>query len=116
MQVIHEMQSEIIKLVQENQTLRGELQFGGQKETKQEEGTRENTQKEESWSLSNSDEEATGSLVPLRRSVSAGSALTLQEQKGTMQLKLPMNNMWLLGSSFSFVKVRETRPSGLLFW
>ncbi|KAG8135969.1 hypothetical protein E2320_008953 [Naja naja] len=81
MQVIHEMQSEIIKLVQENQALRGELQFGGQKETKGKEIVRENTQKGESWSHSKSDEETTGSLVALRRSVSAGSALTLQEQK-----------------------------------
>ncbi|XP_025020771.1 uncharacterized protein LOC112540347 [Python bivittatus] len=81
MQVIHEMQSEIIKLVEENQALRGELQFGGQKETRREEGARENAQKEEPWSLSNSGEGTTGSLGALRRSVSAGSALTLQEQK-----------------------------------
>ncbi|XP_070610185.1 putative coiled-coil domain-containing protein 195 [Erythrolamprus reginae] len=80
-QVIHEMQSEIFKLVQENQALRGKLQFGGQKETTREEGAKETPQKEESRNLSNSEEEAPGSLVALRRSVSAGSALTLQEQK-----------------------------------
>ncbi|XP_063162578.1 uncharacterized protein LOC134499709 [Candoia aspera] len=81
MQVIHEMQSEIIKLVQENQALRGELRFGGQKETQREEGARENTQKEEACSLSNSGEGTTGSPMALHRSVSADSALTLQEQK-----------------------------------
>ncbi|XP_060098679.1 putative coiled-coil domain-containing protein 195 [Heteronotia binoei] len=81
MQVIQEMRSEIIKLERENRALRGELQFDGPRGAKQAEGMRGESGKEEAWSLTDSSEEAT---VSLRRNVSAGSALLLQEQKGNM--------------------------------
>ncbi|XP_054838416.1 putative coiled-coil domain-containing protein 195 [Eublepharis macularius] len=81
MQVIHEMRSEIIKLERENRALRGELQFDGSKGAKQEEGTGEDAGKEEAWNLTDSAGEA---AVALRRNVSAGSALMLQEQKGNI--------------------------------
>nr|XP_056706302.1 putative coiled-coil domain-containing protein 195 [Euleptes europaea] len=81
MQVIQEMRSEIIKLERENRALRGELQFDGPRDAKQEEGRGGEAGKEEAWSLTDSGEEAT---VPLRRNVSAGSALMIQEQKGNM--------------------------------
>ncbi|XP_062987564.1 putative coiled-coil domain-containing protein 195 [Elgaria multicarinata webbii] len=85
MQVIHEMRSEIIKLERENRALRGELQFSGQKGAKREEGAGEEaSRKDEGWSLTDSTEEPTGSPVALRRNVSAGSGLTLQEQKGNI--------------------------------
>ncbi|XP_077203952.1 coiled-coil domain-containing protein 195 [Paroedura picta] len=79
MQVIQEMRSEIIKLERENRALRGELQFDGPKGAKQEDGTGGSARKEEAWSPTNSSEEA---ALALRRNVSAGSALMLQEQKG----------------------------------
>lgn len=82
MQVIQEMRSEIIKLERENRALRGELQFDGPKGAKQEEGKGGEAGKEEAWSHPDSGEEA---AVALRRNVSAGSALMLQEQKGIKQ-------------------------------
>lgn len=82
MQVIQEMRSEIIKLERENRALRGELQFDGPRRAKQEEGTGGDAGKVEAWSLTDSSEEA---AVALRRNVSAGSALMLQEQKGIKQ-------------------------------
>ncbi|XP_066475269.1 putative coiled-coil domain-containing protein 195 [Tiliqua scincoides] len=84
MQVIHEMRSEIIKLERENRVLRGELKFSGQKGAKQEEGAGEESRKDEAWSRTDSGEEAAGTPVALRRNASAGSALTLQEQKGNI--------------------------------
>ncbi|KAF7243146.1 hypothetical protein EYD10_10425 [Varanus komodoensis] len=79
MQVIHEMRSEIIKLERENRALRGELKFSGQRGAKQEEGAGEETRKEDDAA-----EKVAGSPVALRRNVSAGSGLTLQEQKGNI--------------------------------
>ncbi|XP_048361391.1 putative coiled-coil domain-containing protein 195 [Sphaerodactylus townsendi] len=81
MQVIQEMRSEIIKLERENRALRGELQFDGPRGAKQEKGAGGEARNEEAWSLTDSGEEA---AVALRRNVSAGSALMLQEQKGNM--------------------------------
>lgn len=85
MQVIHEMRSEILKLERENRVLRGELKFSGQKGAKQEEGAGDDGRNDEAWSCPDSGEEAPGTPVALRRNASAGSALMLQEQKGTKQ-------------------------------
>ncbi|XP_061490441.1 putative coiled-coil domain-containing protein 195 [Rhineura floridana] len=84
MEVIHEMRSEIIKLERENRALRGELKCNGQKGAKRDDGAGEEDKKDEAWGLTDSGEEASGSPVALRKNVSAGSALTLQEQKGNI--------------------------------
>ncbi|XP_053169163.1 putative coiled-coil domain-containing protein 195 [Hemicordylus capensis] len=84
LQVIHDMRSEIIKLERENRALRGELKFSGQKGAKREEATGEDPRRDETRSLSDSGEEAAGNPVALRRNVSAGSTLMLQEQKGNI--------------------------------
>ncbi|XP_060622980.2 putative coiled-coil domain-containing protein 195 [Anolis sagrei] len=84
MRVIQEMRSEIIKLERENRALRGELKFGGQKGSKQEEGGEDKAKKEETQSLPDADDGASGSPVALRRNASADSALMLQEQKGNI--------------------------------
>ena len=85
MRVIQQMRSEIIKLERENRALRGELKFGGQNRAKWEDRGGEEDQKDETQGLTDSGEEAASSLLALRRNVSADSALTLQEQKGTKQ-------------------------------
>lgn len=82
-QVINEMHSEILKLERENRALRGELQSNGQREAKEDESTGEEASKDDTWSLADSAEEATGPPTAFRRKVSASCALTLQEQKGT---------------------------------
>nr|XP_034989080.1 putative coiled-coil domain-containing protein 195 [Zootoca vivipara] len=84
MQVIHEMRSEIIKLERENRALRGQLTCSRQKAAKREEGEGVEDKKDKGWSLADSVEEAAASPVTLRRNVSAGSALALQEQKGSI--------------------------------